>query len=187
MDTIYFSLMGFFRDFIVLHVVNPPKIIFISPIGGLLSPASRSLSLSSFRWYLQGFVFPTYFYNFPHRIKVSTWYFKCLHLSVRCPWSWWNLQYLFLSLLFAGALVGYGHCREGSSLICIKTYSIGIIRGVKLVNFGLLSRSSFFFPVVYSTLHFSLFLSRFLLVPSALFLFPFISFASTVSSAFMYF
>ena len=29
-----------FRDFSVLHAVNPPEIIFISPAGGLLSPAS---------------------------------------------------------------------------------------------------------------------------------------------------
>ena len=40
MDTIYFSLMAFFRDFSILPAVNPPKIVFISPVGGLLSPAS---------------------------------------------------------------------------------------------------------------------------------------------------
>ena len=107
---------------------------------------------------------------------------------MQCPWSWWILQYLFLSLLSAGVLIGFSHCREGSSFICIKTCSIGIIRGVKVVNFGLLSRSSLFFIfVVCPTLRVSFFLSRFLLVSSSLFLFPFISFASTAFSAFMYF
>ena len=106
---------------------------------------------------------------------------------MQCPWSWWNLHYLFLSLLSAGVQIGFGHCKEGSSLICIKTCSIGIIRGVKLVNFGLLSWSSFFFPVIYLTLRVSFFLSRLLLVSSSLFLFTFISFASTESFAFKYF
>ena len=61
------------------------------------------------------------------------------------------------------------------------------IRGVKLVNLGFLSSSSFFFPVACPTLRNSFFLSQVLLVPSSLFLFPFISFASTASSAYMYF
>ena len=93
-----------------------------------------------------------------------------------CPWSWWKLQYLFLSLFFTGVLIGFGHCREGSSLICIKTCSIGIIRAVKLVNFSFLSRTSFFFPMVCPTLSVSFFLSWLLLVPLSLFLFHFISF-----------
>ena len=101
----------------------------------------------------------TYFCNFPCRIKVSTWSFKCLHSSVQCPWSWWNLQYLLLSLLSTRVLIGFGHCREGSSLICIRTCSIGIIRGVKLVYFDFLSRSSFFFPMVCPPLRVSFFLS----------------------------
>ena len=92
-----------------------------------------------------------------------------------------------LSLLSTRVLIGFSHCREGSSLICIRTYSIGIIRGVKLVNFGFLSRSSFFFLVVCLTFHVSFFLSWLLLVPSSLFLFPFISFASIASSVFIYF
>ena len=106
---------------------------------------------------------------------------------MQCPWSWWNLQYLFLSLFSTGVLIGFGHCREGSSLICIRTCSIGIIKGVKLVNFCFLYESSFLFPVLYPPLRISFFLSWLLLVPSSLFLFPFISFTSTASSAFMYF
>ena len=179
-------LWAFFRDFSVPPAVSPPEIVFISPTGGLLSPAPWFLSWSSFHWYLWGSVFLTYFCNFPCRIKVSIWFFKCLHLSVQCLWSWWNLQYLFLSLLSAGVLIDFGHYREGSSLICIRTCSVGIIRGVKLVNFGFLSGSSFFFSVVYPTLRDSFFLLWLLLVPLSLFLFP--SFlASTTSSALMYF
>ena len=178
---------SFFKDFNIPLAVSPPEIFFISSTGGLVSPISGVLSWSSFRWYLCGSVFLMYFCNFPCRIKVSTWSFKCLHSSVWCPWSWWNLQHLLLSLLYNGVLIGFGHWREGLSLICIRTCSISIIRGVKLVNLGFLSRNSFFFPVACPTLRVSFFLSRLLLVPSSLFLFPFISFASTVSSTFMYF
>ena len=81
---------------------------------------------------------------------------------------------MFLSLISIGVLIGFGRCREGSFLICIKTYSIRIIRGVKLVNLGFLSRSSLFFPAVYPTFCVSFFLSRLLLVPSSFFLFSFI-------------
>lgn len=178
---------AFFMDLNIPPVVNPPEIIFISLAGGLSSLTFRVLSWSSFRWYLYGSVFLMYFCNFPCQIKVSTWTFKCLHSSVRCPWSWWNLQYLFLSLLSTGVLIGFSHCREGYSFICIRTCSIDIIRGVKLVDLAFLSRSSFFFPLVCPPLHISFFLSRLLFVPSSLFLFPFISFASIASSAFMYF
>ena len=151
--TLFISLpYTFFRDFSIPPIVSPLEIVFISPVGGLLSPTSGILSWSSFRWYLWGSVFLTYFYNSPYWIKVSTWSFKCLDSSVRCSWSWRNLQYLLLSLLFISVLIGFGHHREGSFLICIRTCSIGIIRGVKLVNLGLLSRSSFFFLVVCPTL-----------------------------------
>ena len=94
---------------------------------------------------------------------------------------------LLLVSSFFWVLIGFGHYREGSSFICIRTYSIGIIRGVKLVNFGFLSGSSFFFPMVCPTLHVSFFLSWLLLIPSSVFLFPSIFFASSASSAFMYF
>ena len=160
---------AFFKDFNVPPTVSPLDVVFISPAGGLVSPISRVLSWSSFRWYLCGSTFLTYFCNFPCQIKVSTWSFKCLHSSIRCLWSWWNLHYLLLFFLSNGLLFGFGHFREGSSLICIRTYSIVIIRGVKLVNSGFLSGSSFFFPVACLTLRVSFFLSRLLLVPSFLF------------------
>ena len=55
------------------------------------------------------------------------------------------------------------------------------------MNFDLLSESSFFFSMVYPKISISYFLSQLLLVSLSLFLFPFISFASTASFAFMYF
>ena len=119
---------AFLKDFNVPPVVSPPEIVYISPTGGLVSHISRVLSWLSFRWYLCGSIFLTYFYNFPCRIKVSTWSFKCLHSSVWCPWSWWNLHDLLLFLLSSGVLISFSHCREGSSLICIRTCSIGIIK-----------------------------------------------------------
>ena len=177
--TLFISLpCAFFKYVNIPSAVNPHDIIFISPVRGLLSLTSGVLSWSSFRWYLWGSVFLTYFYNFPCWIKVSTWSFRCLHSSVWCSWSWWNLQYLFLSLLSTGVLIGFSHCWVGSSLICIRICLIGIIREVKLVNLGFLYVSSFFFPVAYPTLRNSFFLSWVLLVPSSLFLFPFISYSS---------
>ena len=98
-----------------------------------------------------------------------------------------NYSTCFCLFFLAGVLIGFSHCREGSSLIYIRNRSIGIIRGVKLANFGFLFESSFFFPMVCPTICVSFFLSWLLLVLSSLFLFPFISFASTASSAFMYF
>ena len=150
---------AFFRDFNVPPTVSPPEIVFISPVGGLISPFSGVISWSSFYWYLWGFILLTYFCNFLCRIKVSTQSFKCPHSSIQGLWSQWNLQYLILSLLSTGVLIGFNHCREGLSLIYIKTCLIGIIRKVKLVNLGFLSESSFFFPAVYLTLHVSFFLS----------------------------
>ena len=98
--TLFISLSyAFFKDFNIPLAISSPEIVFISSAGGLVSPISRVLSWSSFFWYLCGSVFLTYFCNFPCQNKVSTWSFKCLHLLVRCPWSWWNLQYLLLSLL----------------------------------------------------------------------------------------
>ena len=141
----------------MLPIVNPPNIVFISPTGGLLSLTFGVLFWSSFHWYLHGSVSLAYFCNFPCWIKVSAWSFKCLHSSVRCPWSWWNLEYLLLSLLSTRVLIDFGHCREGSSFIYIRTCSIGIIRGVKLVNLGFLFGSSFFFPMACPTLCVSIF------------------------------
>ena len=85
--TLFISLpYAFFKDFNVPPAI-PPEIVFISPAGGLVSPISEVISWLSFRWYLNGFVFLTYFCNFPCRIKVSTSSFKCLHSSVRYLWS----------------------------------------------------------------------------------------------------
>ena len=76
---------AFLRDFSVPLAISPLEIVFISPTGGLLSFTSRVLSWSSFRWYLWGSIFVTYFCNFPCQIKVSNWSFKCLHSLMQCP------------------------------------------------------------------------------------------------------
>ena len=66
--------------------------------------------------------------------------------------------------------MGLGHCREGSSFICINTCSIGITKGVKLVNLGLQSERFFFLSKVCLTPRVSFFLLGLWLVPSSLFL-----------------
>ena len=76
---------AFFKDFSILPTISSLEIFFISPAGGLLSLTSRVLSWSSFHCYLWGSIFLTYFCNFPYRIKISTWSFKCLHSLVQCP------------------------------------------------------------------------------------------------------
>ena len=86
--TLFISLpCAFFKDFNAPFAVIPPEIVFISPVGGLVSLIFRVWYWSSFHWYLYGSMFLTYFCNFPYWIKVSTWSFKCLQSLVRCPWS----------------------------------------------------------------------------------------------------
>ena len=101
---------AFFSDLEDPPTTNPPKIIIISPMGALLPPISGSFSFSSLYCLLYDSILRTNFCNFPWRIKVSTWSFRCLHLSMRCPWSWWNLPYLLLSLTSVGAWIGLAHC-----------------------------------------------------------------------------
>ena len=67
-------------------VTSPLVIILISPTGAFLPSVSYSLSFSSFCCCLYGSIFCTNFCNFPCRIKVSTWSFKCLHSLVWSPW-----------------------------------------------------------------------------------------------------
>ena len=68
-------------------ITNPPKIIFIFPIGAL-SPLSLSPfpSLPSVVFCMALF-FVQNFAIFSWRISVSTWSFRCLHSSMQCPWS----------------------------------------------------------------------------------------------------
>ena len=94
---------AFFRDFKDPPTPSPLVIILISPIGALLHFVSYSLSFLSFWCRLYEFFFRTNLYSFPCRIKISIWSFRCLHSSMRYPWSWWNLQYLLLSLTFVRA------------------------------------------------------------------------------------
>ena len=120
-------------------------------------------------------------------MSVSTWSFRCLHSSVRWSWSWWNLQYLLLSLTFVGTWMGLSHCRASSSFICINTCLIGITRGVKLVNLGLRFGRFFSLSNACPVPHVSFVLSGLWLVPSSFFLLVVTPLAITVSSAIIYF
>lgn len=177
----------FLRDFKDPPATSPPKIILISPTEAFLPSVSCSGPLLFLCCHLYVFVFCINFCNFPWRINISTWSFRCLQSSVQCPWSWWNLQYLFLSLTSTRAYIGRGHCRDGSSLICISTYSMGITKGVKLVNLDLQSESPLFLSKVCPMLHASFFLLGWQLGLLSLFLLLVISFAITTSSLFIYF
>ena len=94
---------AFFNELKDPFITSPPEIILISPMEAFMPSVSCSLSFSSFCWRQYGSIFHTNFCNFPWRTRVSTLSFKCLHSSMWCPWSWWNLQYLFLSFTFNGA------------------------------------------------------------------------------------
>ena len=177
---------AFFSDLEDPPATNPPKIIIISPMGALLPPVSGSFFFSFLCCLLYSFVLHTNFCNFPWQINVSTWSFRCLHSPVWCSWSWWNLQYLLLSLTFVGAWMGLGHCRAGSSFICINTCSIGITRGVKLVNLGLQSRKFFFLSNACLVPHVSFILSGLWLVPLSLSLLVVTPLAITASFAFIF-
>ena len=64
------------------------------------------------------------------------------------PWSWWKRQYLSLDLLLGSPFSLLGKFRVPSSLICIRTWSIGVISGVKFVNFPVDRLSSLQSPVL---------------------------------------
>ena len=83
--------------------------------------------------------------------------------------------------------MGLGHCKAGSSFICINTCSIGISRGVKLVNLGLRLGKFFFLSNACPVPRVSFFLSRLWLVPSSLFLLVVTPLAIIASYAFIYF
>ena len=102
-NTIHLLVYAFFKDFKDTPATCPPAIILISPTGAWLSSISCSLSFPTFWCHLYESIFHTNLCSFPCRIKVFIWSFRCLHSFVRCLWSWWNLQYLFLSLTSAEA------------------------------------------------------------------------------------
>ena len=46
------------------------------------------------------------------------------------PWSLWKRQYILLLHLLGSPFIFSGHFKDGSSLICIRTYSSGTFNGV---------------------------------------------------------
>ena len=68
--------------------------------------------------------------NFPCLIRFSIYCFRSKHSFVSCPWSLWKQQYLFLLHLLGSPFIFSSHFKEGSSLICIRTCSSGMFKGV---------------------------------------------------------
>ena len=101
-----------------------PIITLISSRGGCDDSSTFPLSFSSL-W-----SHPRKLLIFPCLIRFSICYFKSKHSSVSCPWSLWKRQYLFLLCLLGSPFIFSGHFKEGSSLICIRTYSSGTFNGV---------------------------------------------------------
>ena len=102
----------------------PPMITLISLSGGHDNSSTLPFNFSSL-WSR-----PRKLFNFPYLIRFSTCCFRSKHSSVSCPWSLWKRQYLFLLRLLGSPFIFSGHFKEGSSLICIRTYSSGTFNGV---------------------------------------------------------
>ena len=99
-------------------------ITLISPSGGRDDSSIFPFNFSSL-WSR-----PRKFLNFPYFMRFSICYFKSKQSSVSCPWSLWKRQYLFLLRLLGSPFIFSGHFKDGSSLICIRTYSSGIFNEV---------------------------------------------------------
>ena len=102
----------------------PPMITLISPSGGRDDSSIFPFNFSSL-WSR-----PRKFLNFPYLMRFSICYFKSKHSSVSYPWSLWKRQYLFLLRLLGSPFIFFGHFKDGSSLICIRTYLNGTFNGV---------------------------------------------------------
>ena len=99
-------------------------IILISPSDGREDSSALPFSFSSL-WSR-----PRKLFSFPYLIRFSICYFKSKHSSVSWPWSLWKRQYLFLLRLLGFPFIFSGHFKEGSSLICIRTCSSSMFKGV---------------------------------------------------------
>ena len=102
----------------------PPIMTLISPSGGRGDSSIFPFSFSSL-W-----SHPRKFLNFPCLMRFSICCFKSKHSSVSWPWSLWKRQYFFLLCLLGSPFIFSGHFKEGSSLICIRTCSNGMFKGV---------------------------------------------------------
>ena len=131
-----------------LEVALPLTFILMSPKGGL----GHSFSLRA--GCLWGCSIPSLLmnlYNFPCLIRASICCFKSWHSDVSWPWSRWKWQYLSLYCLMGSPFNLPGNVNALLPLIYIRTWSINVFRGVKLVNLsvrGLEYLSSLLSPVL---------------------------------------
>ena len=96
----------------------------ISPSGGCDDSSIFPFSFSSL-WSR-----PRKFFNFPCLMRFLICCFKSKHSSISWPWSLWKQQYLFLLRSLGSPFIFSGHFKEGSPLICIRTCSSGMFKGV---------------------------------------------------------
>ena len=113
-----------FLDLEDCAVEVPSMITLISPSGGRDDSSSFPFNFSSLWSRLRKFL------NFPCLMRFSICCFKSKHSSVSCPWSLWKRQYLFPLRLLGSLFIFSGHFKDGSSLICISTWSSGMFKGV---------------------------------------------------------
>ena len=134
-----------FLDLDVWPVEPSPMITLISPSGGRDDSSTFPFNFSSL-WSR-----PRKFLNFPCQMRFSIYYFKSKHSSMSCPWSLWKQQYLFLLRLLGSPFIFSSHFKEGLSLICMRTCSNSIFKGVycwfRVEEPGFLLSRSFFSPV----------------------------------------
>ena len=120
----YTTFRYVFLDLEDCPVEVPPTITLISPSGGRDCSSTFPFNFSSL-W-----SHPIKCLNFPYLIRFSIRCFKLYHSSVSCPWSLWKQQYLLLLRLLGSLFIFSGHFKDGSSLICISTWSSGAFKGV---------------------------------------------------------
>ena len=115
--------MYVFLDLEDCPVEVPSMMTLISPSGGHDGSSNFPFNFSSL-WSR-----PRKFLNFPCLMRYSISFVKLKHSSVSCLWSLWKRQYLFLLRLLGSLFIFFGHFKEGSSLICISTYSSSMFKG----------------------------------------------------------
>ena len=144
----------------------------------LISPSGGCDGSSNFPFsFLSLWSRPRKFLNFPCLMRLSIYYLKSKHSSVSCPWSLWKRQYLFLLRLLGSPFIFSGHFKEGSSLICMKTCSSSMFKGMyywlRVEELAFLLSQSFFSPIhaFFGQGPYSGWRGRFASIHSALFLF----------------
>ena len=113
-----------FLDLEDFPVEVPPMITLISLSRGRDNSSTFPFNFSSL-W-----SHPRKFLNFPCLMKFSICCFKSKHMSVSYPWSLWKQQYLFLLRLLGSPFIFFNHFKEGSSLICMRTCSSSMFKGM---------------------------------------------------------